>query len=160
MPSAGESVEQVEVRVGIEQGLVLVLAVKVDEAGGQVAQRGGRREGAVDERAAAALRGDLAADEQFVARRLVLEDRLERGAVLARPDEVGRGAAAEEQADRLDEDRLAGAGFAGQDVEARAELDLDRFDDGQVSDGEEPEHATPPSAKGRQKPGNAIISYV
>ena len=54
---------------------------------------------AVDERAAAALRGDLAADEQLLA--AVLEDRLDRGGFLAGPDEVARGASAEEQIRRL-----------------------------------------------------------
>ena len=42
------------------------------------------------------------------------------GGFLAGPDEVGAGAAADEQSDRPDEDGLAGAGFAGQDVQARA----------------------------------------
>ena len=61
-----------------------------------------------------------------------LEDRLDRGGVLAGADEVAGGAPAEQQADGLDEDRLAGAGLAGQDVEARVELDLDRVDDREV----------------------------
>ena len=55
-------------------------------------------------------------------------------------DEVGRRAAAEEQADRFDEDRLAGAGFAGEDVEAGLELDLDGVDDREVADAEEAKH--------------------
>ena len=42
-----------------------------------------------------------------------VEDGLDRGRVLAGPDEVGGGAAADEQADRPDEDGLAGAGLAG-----------------------------------------------
>ena len=52
------------------------------------AQRRARRERAVDERAAAALRGDLAADDQLAAVRR-LEDRLDGRGVLAGPDEVG-----------------------------------------------------------------------
>ena len=69
-----------------------------------------------------------------------LEDGFDGGRVLAGADEVARRAAAEEQADRLDEDRLARAGFAGQDVEARLELDLDGVDDREVRDAEEAEH--------------------
>ena len=61
--------------------------------------------------------------------------------VLAGADEVARRAAAEQQADGLDQDRLAGAGLAGQDVEAGVELDLDRVDDREVRDAEEAEHA-------------------
>ena len=102
----------------IEQRLVLVLAVELDEAAGQLLERAGGRERAVDERAAAPLRGDLAADEQLLA--AALEDGLDGGGVLAGADEVARGAAAEQQSDGLDENRLAGAGLAGQDVEARA----------------------------------------
>ena len=101
-------------------------------------QRAGGRQRAVDERAAAALRGDLAADEQLFA--AALEDRFDGRGVLAGADEVARGAAAEQQADGLDEDRLAGAGFAGQDVQAGVELDLDRVDDREVLDAKEAEH--------------------
>ena len=39
--------------------------------------------------------------------------------VLAGPDEVAGRPAAEQQADGFDQNRLAGAGFARQDVEAR-----------------------------------------
>ena len=63
------------------------------------------------------------------------------GGVLARADEVAGGAAAEQQADGLDEDGLAGAGLAGQDVEAGVELDLDRVDDREVPDAQEAKHA-------------------
>ena len=60
--------------------------------------------------------------------------------VFAGADQVARRAAAEQQADRFDQDRLAGAGLAGQDVEAGVELDLDRVDDREVLDAEEAEH--------------------
>ncbi len=116
----------------IEQRLMLVLAVQLDQARGQILERAGGRERAVDERAAAALRGDLAPDEQFVAVRLS-KIASTVGDLFAGPDEVAGGAAAEQQADGLDEDRLAGAGLAGQDVEARLELDLDRVDDREVA---------------------------
>ena len=62
------------------------------------------------------------------------------GDVLAGADEVAGRAAAEQQPDRLDEDRLAGPGFARQDVEAGLELDLDRVDDGEAFDAEEAKH--------------------
>ena len=85
---------------------------------------------AVDEGAAAALRGDLAPDQQLFA--AALEDRFDRRGVFAGAHEVARRAPAEEQADGLDEDRLAGAGFARQDVQAGIEFDLDRVNHREV----------------------------
>ena len=41
-----------------------------------------------------------------------VEDRLDGGGLLAGPDEVGGSAAADQERDRPDEDRLAGAGLA------------------------------------------------
>ena len=123
----------------IEQGLMLVLAVQLDEPrAARSLSAPAVASVAVDEGAAAALRGDLA-------RRAALRRRARRSlrsiaGVFAGPDEVGRGAPAEQQADRFDEDRLPGAGFAGQDVQAGVELDLDRVDDSQVPDAEEAEH--------------------
>ena len=69
-----------------------------------------------------------------------LEDRLDRRGLLAGADEVGGGAAADEQPDGADEDRLARPGFAGQDVQARLELELEPVDDGEVADGQEAQH--------------------
>ena len=69
---------------------------------------------------------------------------------LAGADQVGGGAGAEQQADGLDEDRLAGAGLAGQDVEARLELDLDGLDHRKVADAEKTQHVG----------GTSIVSYV
>ena len=57
---------------------MFVLAVKLDEAGRQILERAGRRELAVDKRAAPALSGDFATDDEFLAR--VLEDRFDDAA--------------------------------------------------------------------------------
>ena len=100
---------------------MLVLPVDVDQLADGLAQRRGRDELAVDEGAAPALRGDFTADDQLAAVRRV-DHRLDHRGFGACPDEVGRGAAAEEEADGFHQDRLAGAGLAGQDGEARAEL--------------------------------------
>ena len=117
----------------IEQHLVLVLAVEIDEVGGQLAQRRARHQRAVDEGAAAALGRDLAPDDQFAAVG-VFEDRLDRRLLLPGPDEIRRRAAADEQPDGSDQDRLARAGLAGEHVEARIELDLEAIDDGEIAD--------------------------
>ena len=120
---------------------MLVLAVQIDQDAGQLAERRAGGERAVDEGAAAALRRDLAPQDHFPAVRRV-EDGLDRRRVLPGPDEVGRGAAADQQPDGADEDGLAGAGLAGQDVQAGLELELEAVDDGQIADGEEAEHET------------------
>ena len=80
---------------------------------------------------------NLAADQDLVVP--AFEDRFDAGGVLAGPDEVAGGAAAEQEIDRSDENRLARSGFAGQDVQAGVEFDLDRIDDRKVGDREESE---------------------
>ena len=47
----------------------------------------------------------------------------------------GVAALAQSQRQRIDQDRLAGAGFAGQHGEAGAELELERVDDDEVTNG-------------------------
>ena len=69
---------------------------------------------------------------------------------LAGADQIGRRPGAEQQPDRLDEDRLARAGLARQDVEAGFELDVDGLDDRKVADAEEAQHVG----------GTPIVSYV
>ena len=64
----GERVEQVEVGGRVEQDLMLVLAVQVDQDARQIAERGAGGQRAVDEGAAAALRRDLAPEDDFLAR--------------------------------------------------------------------------------------------
>ena len=117
---------------------MLVLPVELDQSARQILQRAGGGERAVDERAAAALRGDFAPDDQLLA--AAFEDRFDGRAVLAGPDQVAGRSAAEEQADGFDEDRLAGAGFAGEHVEPRLELDLGGVNDREMADAQEAEH--------------------
>src|SRR6185295_3627230 len=56
--------------------------------------------------------------------------------------DVRIGALADQEVDRLDEQRFAGAGLAGDDVEARAELEVGAFDQGQVAEREAFEHGS------------------
>ena len=83
--------------------------------------------------------GDLAPDQQLFP--AALEDGLDGRGVLAGAHEVARRPSAEQKADRLHEDRLPRAGFAGQDVQAGVELDLDRVDHREVLDAQEAKHA-------------------
>ena len=77
-------------------------------------------------------------------RRRVLdfEDRLDRGALFARPDEVGRGPIAQQQAERVDQDRLAGARSRRSGASDRAELDLERRNEGDVVDSQQFKHVS------------------
>src|SRR5690349_11705336 len=108
----------------IEQRLMLVLTVQFDESIGEVAQRGGRRECAVDERAAATLAVDFPSDDQL--RRVGrFEDRFDAGLRLTGAHEIRGRAVPKQQSDRFDEDRFAGSGLSGEDVEPLLELDVD-----------------------------------
>ena len=118
---------------------MLVLAVEIDEHAGQFAQGRTRRERAVDERAAASLCGDLAAQEDLAAVGR-FEDGLECRCILAGPDQVGRGAPADEQPDGSHQNRLARPRLAGEHIEAGLELELQAVDDRQMADRKEPQH--------------------
>ena len=54
-------------------------------------------------------------------------------------------AVAEQQPERVEQDRLAGAGFAGEDGQALGELDVERCDDDEVADRKRAQHLTRPS---------------
>src|SRR5437867_10268459 len=114
---------------------MFALSVKLDEVRGQVSQRTSCRKVAIDEGPTAPLRGNFAPDNDFTDFRdfgAAFENRLDARGWLAGPDEVARRAAAKQQPDGLYQNRLAGAGFAGQDVQAGIEFDLDRIDDREV----------------------------
>src|SRR3989441_23868 len=141
----GEAIQELELAGGLEQALVLVLAVHLHEV---VAQALEERDGdgrVVDEGTMAARATELTPRHKHAvvgreprlverrghgAARLDVEDRLDRRGVGVAPDHVRLGARPEDQQDRVDEHRLSGAGFAGQDVEPRAELHGDALDDG------------------------------
>src|SRR5262249_14263373 len=50
----------------------------------------------------------------------------------AGPQQLGRAALAEQQAERFEQERLAGPGLPGPGAEARPQLDADVLDEGQV----------------------------
>src|SRR5207253_7192577 len=148
-----ERVERREMRRRIEQRLMFVLSVQLDEPRRQLLQGARRRERAVDERTASTLRRDLAADQQFFS--AAVEDGFDGGDVLVGPDKVARRAPAQEQADRLNENRFAGSGFACQDIEAGVEFHLDRVDDREVADLQKAEHE-----KGKNSNGNIGLTAI
>ena len=144
----GVFVDKGQMRLGIEQRLMLVLTVQLDKASRQVPKRssGGKR--TVDEGSAASLAGDLPADDDLAA--TVLKNRFDGGVGLAGSNEVGRGAPAEQKPHGFHDDRLARSGLAGENVEARLELDLDGLNHREVADAQKAEHTS----------GTSIVSYV
>ena len=122
----------------IQQRLMLVLPVQLDQPVRTLLQRRSGDERPVDERSAPALRRDLTSNQELTA--CVYENRFDRRRLLAAAHEVPGGASTEQQPDRFDEDRLAGTGFAGQDVQSGVEFDLNRVDHREMADAEETEH--------------------
>ena len=119
--------------------------------GAELAEPPDGDEDAVDEGLARALVGDRALDEELAVLRLGqagqvdglagdVEDGLDEGLALARPDEVGGTLVAQDEADGVDDDGLAGAGLAGQDGEAGVEMDLEVLDRRQIPDAQELDH--------------------
>jgi hypothetical protein len=117
---------------------MLALTVELDEPDRQISQRTGRGERPVDERAAPPLRRDLSPNQNLVIS--MLKDRFDRGKVLARSDEVTRRASSEQQSYRLDQDRLAGTGLTGEDVQTWLELNVNGVDHGESLDAKEAKH--------------------
>ena len=166
-----EGVEDVALRVGVEQRLGLVLAVEVHQERAELAEdrRGGRA--AVDPGARAALGRDLAAHDDA----RVLDVEAERfdlapGAAVealegAFDDRLGgagtnaaaRGPLAEEKSERVDEHGLAGAGLTGEDVEAGAEVEGDVGDGGEVADAEFGEHGQAVRRSGGRAVGHCVV---
>ena len=156
---AAEGVDQRALRVGGEQRLMGMLAVQVDQELADLRQLGERGRAAVDPRAALALGIERAADQQFgFAGRRVAGQPLQRepfgdvGPVvhieLGREfGPVGAGAqlslleaVAQQECQRIEQDRLAGARFAGEHGEAAIELEVEGLDDDEIPDRQEAQH--------------------
>ena len=155
---APEGVQQRALRVGARQRLVRVLPVEIDQHladGFLLRERGGT---AVDPRAALPLRIQHPAQQQRVLivvarepfvreprRDLVaaadVEHRGELGARSTRAQLPRFEAVAQQEAQRVEQDRLAGARLAGEHREPARELEVERLDDDEIADGEETKHA-------------------
>jgi hypothetical protein len=178
---AGEGVEHVELVGGPRETALLELARHRDQSfcrGGDVLAGGAA---APDIGARAAVREDAAREDEAVLvlwpqlgdrRQVVVEERGRRvelglhvGVVAVRPDERGFAARAQQQPDRLGEDRLARARLARDGVETRPEGELRPPDEDEVLDAEAPEHAwmlRPRAARGetRKATGAAAVPSV
>ena len=143
------AVEQLALRGTSGQGLKFVLAVDVDEDVAGLAQQLHRYRLPVQIGARAAVgaddpaHGELAGGVQRLlleplpqlARRLAeLEGAADFSALAAVAHHLRAGTAAGEQLQRVHQDRLAGAGLAGEHREPGAQLELHGIDDGEVAD--------------------------
>ena len=151
---AAEGVEQHQLAAAGEQRLVLVLAVDLHQQPGEFAQLRDRRGAAVDPgpRAAVGAQGapQLAGDAvveilfaqpgQGLRTALQVELRVQLGARGAVTDHAAVRALPGQEAERVDQQRLAGAGLAGHHGQADAELELGGGDDGEILDREASEH--------------------
>ena len=114
---AGEAVEQRALLGGHEQRLVRVLAVQVDERAPALAELGRGREPAVDVAAGAPDRGNDAREHDLVV--AVDEPAFDARFVGAVAHQRRIGATAAQQIERVDDQRLARAGLAGDHGHAR-----------------------------------------
>jgi hypothetical protein len=73
-----------------------------------------------------------------------IEQRLDLGLLGAGADDLRLGLAAQDELERLDQDRFAGAGLTGHHVHAGAELDLELVDNREVTHAKAGQHGSAP----------------
>ena len=150
---AAEAVEEGALLGLVEAGRALALRVDQGQLRGELPEDGDGGRLVVDEDAALAGGENFAAEDDFVAAGVDavffedgfgvgrgLKDTGDDGLVGAVADNFGRGFAAHQQGQRIDEDGFARAGFAGEQVETRAEGGDGVIDDGVVFSAQFDEH--------------------
>ena len=151
----GEGVEDHAMIGRIEEPALLELTLDLDEAVAELAQQAHARRLVIDKGAAAAVGREQAAQHNRLAGavmpgfaqdrmgRMVLSDRkLGRNSRLLRPGahQAGLGPPAERQAERVQQDRLARTGLAGQHAQSRAKGERQTIDQHDVADGQTEQH--------------------
>ena len=150
-----ETVQQLALRLGAGERLVRVLAVQVEQQGAHFRELRQCGRPAVDPRATSALRVEHAAQQQLGAGielvrrepvtrgilRAEVEGRRELGTLGAWPQLAQLETIPQQKGKGVEEDRLAGAGLAGQDREPGPELDIQRVDDDEIADRQQAQHA-------------------
>ena len=129
---AAERVEQVALPTLIEQPLLLVLAVDLDERPDLLGQPRRGHGLVVEPGRRAAAGGDLANRNDRLGN--PVEERLDPGELRAVPDQRCVGARSQGEAERVDEQALAGAGLPGDHVQPGAELEAEPIDQREIRD--------------------------
>ena len=150
---AAEAVEENALLRLVEAGEGFGLRVHQGQFRGELLQHGNGGGLVIDEDAAFAVGEDFAAEDDFRAFGVDavflqrgfgagggLEDAGNDGLVGAVADHVGGGLAAHQQGQRVDQDGFAGAGFAREQIEPRAEDGDGVVDDGVILGAELDEH--------------------
>ena len=140
----------------VEQSAIVVLAVDLDRRRADVAEQRRRDRRGADERAAAAVGLERAADQQRlagIALDPLLGEQAKRGMIVGEPDfggdrrhgcaranQAAIGAKAQRQAERVEQDRLARAGLSGEHAEPGLEVELEALDEHDIPDFEVAQH--------------------
>ena len=155
--AAGITVEQRAMAARIDQAAVVVLAVQLDQRRGELAQQRRADRLVVDPRPRSAIGPDPPPQDQRLARLELdfglrqgqpdrlrqlgeLEGRGDARLLLAGAHQRSLGAIAEHQPERVEQDRLAGAGLPGQHAETRPAGEVERLDQDDVADRERGQH--------------------
>ena len=152
---ARKLIQQRPMPLGAEQPAFIMLAMNFNQRGAQFAQQRRRNRLIVHESPAAAIGLQLAAqDDGAIGLQLVFgqqgADRVFRAnikfrhhprRIAAGPHQPHIGPAAQYQAQRIEQDRFARPGLAGQDDKPRRELDGQRLDQHDIMNGKRGQHA-------------------
>ena len=153
----GVGVEQVEVMTHIGQRVVLMLTADLEQLAADLGQRSERGEVRLDGHAAATRSPKLTLEHQALVlelepelgqpRRELLADpathgelRLDARGLVTFADQLGPTSTAAQQRERVDDDRLAGPGLAGQHVHARFEFEGHVVEECEAADAQVVEH--------------------
>lgn len=155
-PEAAVVVEQRGLDLGPQQPLMLALRDHLDRVAHELRQERRRRQPAVDLHAPASLAGQRALHQQLVVPRIrqpqrrraleqrrSLEHRLDGRLGGAGAHQLRRAALSAQERERAEQHRLARAGLPGDRVQARAELELERLDHGEVGQAQPTDHGAP-----------------
>ena len=127
-------VEQVALPALVEQALLVVLAVDLDQRPDLVGEPGGGRGDVVEPGGRPAVGRDLANGDQRL--RKAVEQRLDPRRLGAVADEARVRARSPHEPEGIDQQALARAGLAGDDVQPRPEGQAQPVDQRQVADGQ------------------------
>ena len=171
----GKAIEQRAVAARVDQTAIVVLAVQFDEEARDFAQQADADRLVVDEGLALAVGPELAAHDQRLTildldvgivepfgeragQRRKFEARGHAGLVLAAADEPAVGAIAQHEAERVEQDRLARAGFAREHAQPAPEGQVERLDQHDVANGQAGQHAASLLAAGARQVSRACAA--
>ena len=162
-PETRVGIEETAMLVNLQKGLMIVLAVDVNEKFGELGELGPGYRRVLDPRRALAVRAKGSSEKDAIAVRLdaafgepgaghgsvLLEIHGSRHARFLRPgpDGIGSGLAAEKEGQRADEDGFSRARLARKDVEPGPEFERNRVDEGEILDGQVFKHGIPRFAR-------------